>query len=42
MLTDHWLAYANLLWGVLSGLPWLAPVLIKVGTDRLAQGIYGL
>ena len=41
-LTRHWLAYANLFWGMLSGLPWLAPVLIRLGAARLAKGIYVL
>jgi uncharacterized membrane protein len=39
-LSRHWLAYANLFWGILSGLPWLAPVLMRVGTIGLAKGIY--
>ena len=41
-LSRHWLAYANMLWGMLSGLPWLAPVLVKLGAGRLARGIYVL
>jgi len=36
----HWLAWANLFWGVLVGLPWLAPVLMKMGAIRLARAIY--
>lgn len=39
-LSRHWLAWANLFWGVLVGLPWLAPVLMKMGAIRLARAIY--
>lgn len=38
----HWLAYVNLFWGILSGLPWLAPVLMRTGATGLAKGIYTL
>jgi uncharacterized membrane protein len=41
-LSRHWLAYANLFWGVLVGLPWLAPVLMRSGATGLAKGIYSL
>ena len=36
----HWLASANLFWGVLIGLPWLAPILMRAGATGLAKGIY--
>jgi uncharacterized membrane protein len=39
-LSRHWLAWANLFWGVLVGLPWLAPVLMKMGAIRPARAIY--
>jgi uncharacterized membrane protein len=39
-LSRRWLLYINLLWGILIGLPWLAPVLMKAGVTRLAKGIY--
>ena len=39
-LSRHWLAWANLFWGVLVGLPWLAPILMKIGATDPAQGIY--
>ena len=39
-LSRHWLAYANLFWCILSGVPWLAPILMKAGGTGLARGIY--
>jgi uncharacterized membrane protein len=39
-LSRHWLAYANLFWGILSGVPWLAPILMKAGATGLTRGIY--
>jgi len=39
-LSRHWLAWANLSWGVLVGLPWLAPILMKIGAAGPARGIY--
>ena len=39
-LSRHWLAWANLFWGVVVGLPWLAPVLVRAGATGLARGIY--
>lgn len=39
-LSRHWLAYANLFWGILIGLPWLAPVLMEAGATGLARVIY--
>jgi uncharacterized membrane protein len=36
----HWLAWINLLWGILIGLPWLAPVMMHLGTTRWARAIY--
>jgi uncharacterized membrane protein len=39
-LSRHWLAWANLFWGVLIGLPWLAPVLLKMGVIEPARAIY--
>jgi len=41
-LGRHWLACANLFWSILSGLPWLAPILLRLGAARLARGIYVL
>ena len=39
-LSRHWLALANLFWGTLSALPWLAPVLMKAGATGLAMAVY--
>jgi len=39
-LGRHWLAWANLVWGLIVGLPWLAPVLMKIGATGLARAIY--
>ena len=39
-LSRRWLAYANLFWGILTGVPWLAPVLMKAGATGLARGVY--
>ena len=38
----HWLAYANLFWGTVFGLPWLAPILMRSGATGPAKGIYSL
>ena len=32
-LSRHWLAYANLFWGILIGLPWLAPIQMIEGQE---------
>lgn len=39
-LGRHWLAWANLLMGLLVGLPWLAPILMKIGASGPAWAIY--
>jgi uncharacterized membrane protein len=39
-LSRHWLAWANLVWGLIVGLPWLAPVLMKIGAAGPARAIY--
>ncbi len=39
-LTRHWLLFANLALGVYVGLPWLAPVLMKLGWVSAANLIY--
>ncbi len=39
-LAKHWLALANLLWGLYVGLPLLAPVLMDVGWTGPAKAIY--
>ncbi len=36
----HWLLLANTFWGVYSGLPWLAPLFMKLGWTRAARAIY--
>jgi len=36
----HWLAWINLLWGTLIGLPWLAPMMMYAGAPRWARAIY--
>jgi uncharacterized membrane protein len=36
----HWLALVNLAWGLVFGLPWLAPMLMRVGATRAARVIY--
>jgi uncharacterized membrane protein len=41
-LGRHWLAWANLAWGLIVGLPWLAPVLMKIGATGPAQAIYAI
>jgi len=41
-LAKHWLAIANLLWGLYVGLPLLAPVLMDVGWTVPAKAIYTL
>jgi len=39
-LSRRWLAWANLAWGVIVGLPWLAPLLMKIGATGPARLIY--
>jgi uncharacterized membrane protein len=39
-LAKHWLALANLLWGLYVGLPLLAPVLMDAGWTGPAKAIY--
>lgn len=39
-LARHWLAWANLGWGIVFGLPWLAPVMMKLGAENVARVIY--
>ena len=36
----RWLAVVNLTWATVSGLPWLAPILMKVGATGAARVIY--
>jgi len=36
----HWLAWANLTWGLIVGLPWLAPVLMRIGAIGPARAVY--
>ena len=39
-LCRHWLTWANIAWGTIVGLPWLAPVLMKVEAVGPARAIY--
>jgi uncharacterized membrane protein len=39
-LSRHWLAWINALWGILVGLPWLAPILMHAGAIRWSRAIY--
>jgi uncharacterized membrane protein len=39
-LGRHWLAWVNLFSGTLVGLPWLAPILMKIGAVGPARAIY--
>lgn len=39
-LSRHWLVYASLFWGIAIGLPWLAPLLMRVGATGLAKAVY--
>jgi uncharacterized membrane protein len=39
-LSRHWLTWINLLWGILSGLPWVAPILMQAGAIRWSRAIY--
>jgi uncharacterized membrane protein len=41
-LCRHWLAYINVFWAVLVGLPWLAPVLMQIGATGRARIIYSV
>jgi uncharacterized membrane protein len=41
-LAKHWLALANLIWGLYVGLPLLAPVLMDIGWTFPAKAIYTL
>jgi uncharacterized membrane protein len=36
----HWLGLFNLAWGIFFGLPWLAPLLMKVGATWPARALY--
>ena len=39
-LSQHWLLIFTLLWGLYVGLPWLAPVLMKIGWADAGRVIY--
>ena len=39
-LARHWLAVFNILWGVFVILPWLAPVMMRVGLTSPAKSVY--
>jgi len=39
-LSHHWLAWANAIWGTVFVLPWIAPVLMKIGATRWGLLIY--
>ena len=39
-LAKHWLALANIFWGLYVGLPLLAPVLMDAGMELPAKAIY--
>lgn len=39
-LSDHWLLAFNALWGAFVILPWLAPILMKIGWNGPANAIY--
>jgi len=39
-LTRHWLAAFNIAWGVFVLLPWLAPILMRLGLTGPASAIY--
>jgi len=39
-IANNWLLYLNVLFAVYVGLPFVAPVLMKVGWERPAQAIY--
>jgi uncharacterized membrane protein len=41
-LAKHWLALANLMWGLYVGLPLLAPVMMNAGWTLPAKAIYTL
>jgi uncharacterized membrane protein len=38
--TRHWLAWFNLGWSIIFGLPWLAPVFMTLGVKNAARVIY--
>jgi uncharacterized membrane protein len=40
--SQHWLGWFNLIWGVINGLPWLAPVLMKLGAVGPARVLYAV
>jgi uncharacterized membrane protein len=40
VLTNRWLAWTNLFLGVLFGLPWVAPVLMRIGATGPARAVY--
>ncbi len=39
-LSHLWLAWTNVFWVVLVGLPWFAPVLMRIGASGPVRGIY--
>jgi uncharacterized membrane protein len=39
-LSRHWLAVFNIAWGIFVILPWLAPILMRLGLTGPAQAIY--
>ena len=39
-LSQHWLLLFSVLWGVYVGLPWLAPVFMKIGWTSAGDAIY--
>lgn len=41
-IARHWLAWTNVAWGVISGLPWLAPVLVYFGYGTVGRLIYAV
>ena len=41
-LCRHWLLVANLLFGLYAGLPWAAPVLMKIGWRNAGTAIYSI
>lgn len=41
-LSRHWLLTFNLLFGLIIGLPWLAPIFMKLGWDSFGRALYSL
>jgi uncharacterized membrane protein len=39
-LTSHWFEMFAIAYGLWIGLPWLAPLMMKIGQDELGKGIY--